>query len=102
MLPSSRSWTSLLHETVHRVTFQEDLALLILSCFSALDMHSPLAHFDLERLCKQSNGAFNDGPLLWKCDNITCSCRHCVELHGLFCVIVKHQGYDLFQSSDFL
>ena len=34
--------------------------------------------------------------------NITCSCRHCVELHALFCVLVKHQGYDLFQSSDFL
>ena len=21
---------------------------------------------------------FSDGPLLWKCGNITCSCRHCV------------------------
>ena len=50
VLTSSRSWTSLLHETVHRVTFQSDLALLILWRFSALDVHFPLVHFDLERL----------------------------------------------------
>ena len=30
MLASSRSWTSLLHETTYRVTLQSDLALLIL------------------------------------------------------------------------
>ena len=30
MLTSSRSWTSLLHETVHRVTIRSDLTLLIL------------------------------------------------------------------------
>ena len=49
-------------------------------------MHSPFVHFDLEGLCDQSNGAISDGPLLWKCDKITCSCRQRVELHALFCV----------------
>ena len=51
-----------------------------------MESHFNQIHFDLERLCEQSNDAFSDGPLLWKCDNITCCCRHCVELHVLFCV----------------
>ena len=32
------------------------------------------------RTTVRSNDTFSEGPLLWKCDNITCSCRHCVGL----------------------
>ena len=59
------------------------ISLSRLSCLGStviVGSHCRLTSSFVSKLAVVAPSSLSDGPLLWKCDNITCSCRHCVGL----------------------